>query len=314
MVINSTDIVNEAILLHNTSPVASAALGRTLTMASMMGTELKNDDDRLTVIINGGGEIGKITVCSDKTGDVKGYVTNPECETFTNSKGKLDVAKAVGKDGTLTVIKDMGLKEPFNASVQLVSGEIAEDFATYFLQSEQRATAVALGVLIDTDGRCLNAAGVFVQVLPFCSEENLSKLEKVIGALSGVSGEVQPQGIKDFIENAFGEFNIEYLSELHTEYRCDCSYERVSRIVHNLGRKECDEMLEEFEAIEVCCEFCKRRYSFDRDAVDALLNTDNGGTDGKQIIQLNKKSIWRWQKRHLMQMILMLPLHIMKKP
>ncbi len=271
-VINSTDIVNEAIYIHKLSPVAAAALGRTLTMASIMGSELKGDDDRITILINGGGEIGKITACAFNTGNVKGYVTNPDCTTYTNEKGKLDVKKAVGTEGLLTVIKDLGLKEPFNASVKLVSGEIAEDFAQYFLISEQRATAVALGVLIDTDGHCINAAGVFLQVLPFCSEETLKKAEKAIENLSsGVSGAV-PTDIEGFINGYFGDFDIKITETRETEYSCDCSEERVARVICSIGKHECEEILKTEPFIEVACQFCKRKYRYDKSAVEEILN------------------------------------------
>ncbi|MEG1710402.1 MAG: Hsp33 family molecular chaperone HslO [Clostridia bacterium] len=273
-VINSTDIVNEAIFLHKLSPVAAAALGRTLTMASIMGTELKNKEDRLTIMINGGGELGKITVCAFSNGNVKGYVTNANCVTHTTPNNKLDVKLAVGKDGMLTVIKDMGLNQPFNASVNLISGEIAEDFAEYFLKSEQRATAVALGVLIDTDGKCLNAAGVFVQILPFCSDESLKKTENALSKLIGVSGEVEPTNIKEFITETFKDFDIVFVNESETEYQCDCSFERVSRVINNIGKKECYEILDADNGkIEVCCEFCKRKYIFDKETVDEILDS-----------------------------------------
>lgn len=271
-VINSTDIVNEAIYIHKLSPVAAAALGRTLTMASIMGSELKSEDDRLTVLINGGGELGKITVCAFNDGNVKGYVTNPSCTTYTNEKGKLDVARAVGTDGLLTVIKDLGLKDPFNASVQLVSGEIAEDFAQYFLVSEQRATAAALGVLIDTDGHCINAAGVFLQILPFCGEEALQKAERVITKISsGVSGTV-PTDIEGFINGYFNEFDIKLTETRETEYCCDCSEERVARVICSIGKKECDAILEKEPYIEVACQFCKRLYRYDKKAVEGIFN------------------------------------------
>jgi len=270
-VINSTDIVNEAIFLHKLSPVAAAALGRTLTMASIMGSELKSEDNILTIIINGDGELGRVTVCADSKGNVKGYVNNPDCETFTNAKGKLDVSRAVGKNGLLTVIKDIGLKEPFNASVRLTTGEIAEDFAHYFLISEQRATAVALGVLIGTDGKCENAAGVFLHVLPFCSEATLALAEKAIEKISsGVSGTVS-MDIEGFINEYFKDFEIEYTETRETEYECTCTYERVGKAILSMGRAACDEILaEEPYYIEVSCHFCDRFYRFDREAVDEL--------------------------------------------
>lgn len=271
-VINSTDIVNEAIRIHGLSPVAAAALGRTLTMASIMGSELKSEDDRLTVLIGGGGEIGKITACAFNTGNVKGYVTNPNCTTYTNEKGKLDVKRAVGTDGLLTVIKDLGLKEPFSASVKLVSGEIAEDFAQYFLTSEQRATAVALGVLIDTDGRCINAAGVFLQVLPLCGEEALKKAETAIEKISsGVSGAV-PTEIEGFINGYFDGFDIKITETRETEYACDCNEDRVARVIRSIGRNECEKILETEPYIEVACQFCKRAYRYDKKAVEDIFN------------------------------------------
>ena len=271
-VINSRDIVNEAVRLHGLSPVAAAALGRTLTMASIMGSGLKGKTDRLTITISGGGELGRITVCSDTEGCVKGYVGNPDCPTYSNEKGKLDVGRAVGREGTLTVIKDLGLKNPFNASTQLVSGEIAEDFAMYFLKSEQTRSTVALGVLEDTDGKCLNAAGIFVFLLPGCSDKVIGKLECYLGEMAEVSVMVPEDDPAEFLKGFFDLFDVEIIEEREVFYRCDCSEERISAALKSLGRKECMETLDKEGKIEVVCRFCNKKYVFDREKTESLFS------------------------------------------
>lgn len=280
-VINSTDIVNEAIKRHDLSPVAAAALGRTLTMGSIMGAQLKSKDDRLTVIVNGGGELGKITVCSDSTGNVKGYVVNPQCETFINGWGKLDVGRAVGKDGTLTVIKDMGLKEPFNASVELVSGEIAEDFARYFLKSEQTASAVALGVLVDNEGNAINAAGMFISVLPMCKEETLNKLECYLAEMADVSKLVPVGNAEVFLKEFFDLFDVKIIEEKETFYKCDCSENRIANALRMVGEKECNETLKKEGKIEVVCRFCNKKYSFDETKIRKIFEKNGGKNENK---------------------------------
>ncbi|MDD4290960.1 MAG: Hsp33 family molecular chaperone HslO [Clostridia bacterium] len=271
-VISSTDIVNKAILCHHTTPVASAALGRTLTMCSMLGTTLKNKNDSLTAIINGGGELGKITVTAHSNGYVKGYVDNPDCTTYSTEAGKLDVGRAVGKEGKLRLIKDMGLKEAYYGTSPLVSGEIAEDFANYFYHSEQVLSAVSLGVLIDTDGSCANAAGVFVQVLPYCEKEVLEKLDKILPTLSNVSFNLKKGKLKDYIDNHFKDFEIVYTDRIVCQFRCDCNRKKIERVLISMGSAEIEDMIRREGSADINCAFCNKNYHFCSEELSALLD------------------------------------------
>ena len=269
--VESKDLVNKAIKLHQLSPVAAIALGRALTMSALMGKDLKNEDDYLTCVIDGGGPLGKITVCADGKGNVKGSVSNPVVEATFNKHGQINVGEAVGKKGKMTVIKDIGLKAPYVGTAQLITGEIASDFAYYFATSEQQPCGVTLGVGLDNNA-CKSAGGVFVQVLPNCPEELLFRLETIMYAMDEMSYQFDGSTAKQVIERFFGEFNILFTEEAPVKYKCNCSKRRIDRVILGLGKKEADSIVQELGQIEVCCEFCKKRYVYDQQAVDKLFS------------------------------------------
>ena len=261
--VDTTDIVNRAEQIHKTSAVVTAALGRLLTAGSMMGNMLKGKDDSITLRVNGDGPTGSLIVVSDFNGDVRGYVQNPVVELPLNEKGKLDVGGAVGKNGLLYVLKDLGLKEPFSGSVPLVSGEIAEDITSYYALSEQIPTVCALGVLVNPDLTVKAAGGYIIQLLPAASDKTIDKLEKSIMEMKSVttmlSGGMTPEEI---VRTALKEFEVEVLYTQDIEYKCNCSKERVSKALISLGKEELTGMAEENEDTEISCHFCDQVYKF----------------------------------------------------
>ena len=275
-VINSRAIVNEAIRIHHTAPVATAALGRLLTAASLMGCMMGERDDRLSISVNGAGPLGKLIAASDYLGNVRGYVQNPNVELPLKKNGKLDVGTAVGA-GSITVLKDMGGHEPTNGTVELVSGEIAEDIAAYFATSEQIPTLCALGVLVDTDLSCRAAGGVMVQLLPFADPHVIDQLEKNAASLSNVSSYFD-RGMTNEQIAAIALDGIEYdlFDEIDVAYACSCSRERIAAALHSLGKKELCKMLAEQvaegkeEALSVHCQFCNTTYNFSASDVEKL--------------------------------------------
>ncbi|MCH5156323.1 MAG: Hsp33 family molecular chaperone HslO [Clostridiales bacterium] len=267
--VESKDIVNRAIKIHNLSPVAAAALGRALTMAALMGKEFKNKEDYLTVTIDGGGPLGKITVCADGDGHVKGDVDNPVVETVVKPDGHLDVGMAVGCDGQLTVIKDIGLKQPYVGTSKLVSGEIASDFAYYYATSEQQPCGVTLGVGLNKK-RCTSAGGVFVQVMPSCPDELLSQLETVMYAMDEMSYQFDGSTAEEVIMRFFGRFNPVITESSTVSYKCNCNKRKINRVVRSLGKSEADSIVAEMGQIEVCCHFCGKKYVYDQEAVNKL--------------------------------------------
>lgn len=279
-VINSTAIVNKMIAVHHTAPTATAALGRLMTATSVMGSMLGEKDDSITVMISGDGVCGKLLAVSDYLGNVKGYIENPDADVPRKSNGKLDVSGAVGR-GSLTVIKDMGGTEPYNGSTALVSGEIAEDIAYYYAQSEQIPTECALGVLVDKDLSCLAAGGVFIQLLPFANEDIISVLEKNAAELANIS-RLFAAGMTNVQIADIALKGIEYdvFDELTVDYVCDCSRERMARSLFSLGKDECIKLIEENkaeygrESIELGCRFCNRHETFDRSDIDKLFGSN----------------------------------------
>lgn len=269
--VESKEIVNKALKLHGLSPVATAALGRALTMAALMGADLKNADDYLSATIKGDGALGTITVCADGKGHVKGTVTNPVVETTLRADGHLDVAAAVGKTGNITVVKDIGLKQPYVGTSQLVSGEIAADFAYYFATSEQQPCGVTLGVGLQNNA-CKSAGGVFVQVLPNCDAQLLSKIETVMYAMDEMSYQFDGSTAKDVIMRFFGAFNPVFTEERQVSYKCDCNKRKIDRIVKGLGRKEAQSVLDEVGKVEVCCHFCNKKYVYTQEDLDKLFS------------------------------------------
>lgn len=256
------DMVERARQIHGLSPTASAALGRTLCAASMLGELMKEDDASLTIRINGGGPIGSIIAVSDSDGCTRGYVTNPEADLPTRADGKLDVGGLVGRDGMLTLSRDLGLKEPYIGSVELVTGEIAEDLAQYMVESEQIPAAVGLGVLVDTDKSIKAAGGFIVQLMPGAPEELITKLEDNIFMMDQLTTVLDEDGIDAVIGQVLLGLDPQEAERRPVEYRCSCSRERVAQALRSCGEAELREMAAEGRDVEVSCQFCDKVYSF----------------------------------------------------
>lgn len=269
--VTSKDIVEKAREIHNTSPVATAAIGRLLTAASIMGSMMKCEKDVLTLQIECGGPIGGITVTADSNADVKGYVNNPNVILPPNAQGKLDVSGALGP-GFLNVIKDIGLREPYNGQTHLVSGEIAEDLTYYFATSEQVPSSVGLGVLMDKDNHVRQAGGFIIQVMPDTDDEVIDKLEARLGEVHSVT-EMLDKGMtpEDILNYVLEGMDVEILEIVPTQYKCDCSFERVSKVIASLGKKELQEMIDDGKPVEVNCQFCGSHYKFDTEQLKEFI-------------------------------------------
>lgn len=269
--VSTKELTEQARNMHKTLPVVTAALGRTLAAASMIGNGLKEENASVTVRINGGGATGSIIAVSDSAGNVRGYAQNAQVDIPLKSNGKLDVGGAVGTDGMLTVIKDLNMREPYVGSVQLVSGEIAEDFTAYFAESEQTPTACGLGVLVDTNQSVISAGGYVVQLLPGAPDELAEKLEKNIvdaGAVTEILlGNDDPAKIVRLILNGF-DYEILETDEIH--YKCYCSRERVADVLTGIGDEELEDIRKENKPIEVTCQFCDKVYVFNVEEIEAL--------------------------------------------
>lgn len=268
LVINSTQMVNDMISAHKTSPTATAALGRTITAASMVGTMLPEDKDTVTMSFSGDGEAGKIIAVADYFGNVKGYIQNPFVNPPKKSNGKLDVGTAVGA-GTFSVVKDVGGQEPQIGTTEIVSGEIAEDIASYFATSEQIPTLLSLGVLVDKDYSCLAAGGVLVQVMPFPDEETVDLIERNAADLSNISRLIElGHDNKSLADIAMRDIPYDIFDTLEVSYRCDCSEDRMLKKIKSLGKDEIKAMLSEQEAegkpreLTAVCRFCNSEYTF----------------------------------------------------
>ena len=267
----TTETVETARKDHNTSPVATAALGRLLTAGSMMGVMMKGDKDILTLQVKGDGLLQGITVTADSKGRVKGYVVEPDVIIPANAKGKLDVGGAVGH-GFLQVIKDMGLKEPYVGQVALQTGEIAEDLTYYFAASEQVPSAVGLGVLMNKDNTVRQAGGFIVQVMPFAEEETLAKLEANVQKIQSVTTLLeQGHTPESLLEQVLDGFDIEINDRIPTEFYCNCSKELVEKALISIGRKELNEMIQEGKEVELNCHFCNTNYTFSVEELKEIL-------------------------------------------
>ena len=270
--ISATALVERARAIHDTWPVATAALGRLLMAASMMGNMLKGEDNSITLRIRGGGPLGSLTAVSDSEGNVRGYVQNPAVDVPRKAHAKLDVGAAVGCDGDLTVIKDLNMKEPYVGSVQLVGGEIAEDIAAYYFESEQIPTACALGVLIAPDQTVQTAGGYLIQLLPGADEEVISAVERGIAKVGAVSAKLdEGSSPLELLKEVLSEFELEVLETAPVEYRCYCSAERVSRALISMGREELTALIEEQNGAELTCQFCDKVYCYTGDELRELL-------------------------------------------
>lgn len=256
---------------HNTSPVATAALGRLMTAGAMMGSMMKGENDLLTIKINCSGAMKGLLVTSDSKANVKGYVYNKDVMLPPNEKGKLDVGGAIGL-GVLSVIKDLGLKEPYVGDTNLVSGEIAEDLTYYFATSEQVPSSVALGVLMNKDNTVRQAGGFIIQLLPFAEEAVIDKLEKKISEITSIT-EFLDQGKTPemILEEILGEFGLEILDTMPTKFYCNCEKERVEKALISVGKKELEEMIQDDKPIEVNCHFCNTNYIFEIEDLKELL-------------------------------------------
>lgn len=271
--ISSREITETARRMHKTLPTATAALGRLLAAASMMGNMQKVEDGSITLQIKGGGPLGTLLAVSDAEGNVRGWVENPQISLLEKYRGKLDVGAAVGTDGMLTVIRDLRMKEPYVGSVELVSGEIAEDITQYFAQSEQIPTACALGVLVETDQSVRAAGGYIVQLLPGAPDETIDLVEAGIHAAGNVTAMLDGGlSAEDMLRTVLGPFEVEILETTPVDYRCYCSREKVERTLLTLGRKELGQIVRSGETLHVDCQFCDKIYDFTPENVQDILN------------------------------------------
>lgn len=272
--ISSTHLVERARIIHHTTPTATAALGRTLTAASMMGNMQKVENGTMTLQIKGGGPLGTVLAVSDATGNVRGYVQNPGITLLEKYAGKLDVGAAVGRNGMLTVIRDLQMKEPYVGSVALVSGEIADDVTAYFAQSEQTPTACALGVLVGTDQSVTVAGGYILQLLPGAPDDIIDRLEQGIQSAGTVTG-LLSSGMtpEEMLQCVMSEFDVELLETTPVEYRCYCSRDRVKSTLIAIGKDELREIVDENKPIQIECQFCDTHYEFTPEQIEELLKT-----------------------------------------
>ncbi|MFR2364759.1 MAG: Hsp33 family molecular chaperone HslO [Eubacterium sp.] len=268
--ITSREMVEAARQHHNTSPVATAALGRLLTGGAMMGVMMKGEKDMLTLMMKGDGPINGVTVTADSKGHVKGYVGNPNVLIPANYAGKLDVGAAIGY-GTLTVIKDMGLKEPYVSQVPLGTSEVAEDLTYYFASSEQVPSAVGLGVLMSKDNTVKQAGGFIVQLMPFADEEVINKLEERVNNISSVT-EMLEKGMtpEDILKEVMGDMDVEFTDKIETGFVCNCSKEKIAKALASISKKDMDEIINDGKEIEVKCDFCNTTYKFSVEELQTL--------------------------------------------
>ena len=265
------ELAEEARRAHNTSPVATAALGRLLAAAGMMGITMKGEDDLLTIKIQGDGPIGGLTVTADSAGNVKGYVFNPDVMLPPNEKGKLDVGGALGV-GVLSVIKDIGLKEPYVGQTILVTGEIAEDLTYYYATSEQTPSSIALGVLMNKNNTVRQAGGFMIQMMPGASDEIIDRLEARLKEITSITALLDEGNTPEMVlDHILGDMDLEINEKISTRFYCNCSKERVEKALISTGKKELQEMIDDGKTIEVNCHFCNRSYSFSVEELEELL-------------------------------------------
>ncbi|WP_456277124.1 Hsp33 family molecular chaperone HslO [Bacillus sp. AK128] len=269
--VKSTETVSEAQRRHDTWPTASAALGRAMTAGVMMGAMLKGND-KLTIKIEGGGPIGAIIVDSDGKGHVRGYLTNPHVHFDLNQHGKLDVARAVGSSGTLSVVKDLGLRDHFSGQVPIVSGELGEDFTYYFASSEQTPSSVGVGVLVNPDNTILASGGFIIQLLPGTTDETIDFIEKRLGTIEPISKLIQ-KGLtpEEILDEVLGQGNVKVLDKMPISFECQCSKERIENAIKILGKEEIEDMIEKEGQAEAQCHFCNEMYHLSKEELISLL-------------------------------------------
>lgn len=272
-VANSTNLVEKARRIHNTSPTATAALGRALTGAAIMGITMKGEKDSLTFKIKGDGPIGDIVTVANSKGEVKGYVDNPYADIPSKPDGKLNVGGLVGKNGQLVVIRDLGLREPYIGMANLVSGEIAEDLVNYFYVSEQQPSAINLGVLVDKDISVKAAGGYMLQLLPDVAEEDIDRIEEILSKAKPISTLID-EGLtpEEVMEELFGEFEMEILEKKFVSFKCNCKREKIESMLQSLGKEEIEDMIKKDGKAEVICHFCNSKYLFTEEDLHKLIN------------------------------------------
>ena len=268
----TTNLVEEARKIHDLTPTTTAVLGRVLTMASIMGSELKNKEDNITIQIDGKGPVGKIVVVSNNNAKVKGYMQNPLVELPLNNLGKIDVGGAVGRNGYINIIKDIGLKDPYIGITPIVSGEIAEDFTKYFADSEQKPTAIALGVLVNKDGT-KSSGGYRLNLMPDATEDIITKLEENINKAGSISSMLSENlSLEDIAKKVTGDNNLVIVeNNIEPKYECDCSKEKFEKGLISLGKRELENIIKEDDKIETVCQFCNKKYVFNKKYIEELL-------------------------------------------
>ncbi|MDP4178185.1 MAG: Hsp33 family molecular chaperone HslO [Bacillota bacterium] len=270
----TTELVEEAVKIHNCAPTAAAALGRMLTAGSLMGSMLKSEKDALTLQISGGGKAGTVVVTAHSDAGVKGYIGNPSVDLPLNSKGKLDVGGAIGTEGKLTIIRDMGLKEPYVGQVNICTGEIGEDLACYFTYSEQTPSAVGLGVLVNPDSSIKAAGGFVIQMMPGADELLADMLNYRVQEIPSITEFiVKGMSITDILNYIFEDMNLKIACEMVPKYKCDCSRERVEKAFISIGRKDLEEIYSEGKTEELECHFCNKSYLFNHEQIGILLKS-----------------------------------------
>jgi len=271
-VITAKDMVEEARLIHNCTPTAIAAFGRCLCGTSLLGQAMKEENASVTVRINGGGPAGTVVAVSDCEGFVRGYIENPQIDLPLRSDGKLNVGGAVGKDGMITVSKDIGLREPYIGSAELISGEIAEDFTSYLLESEQIPSACGLGVLVDTNRTIKAAGGFIVQLMPFADEELIEKLEDNIFMMDQLTTVLDEDGAEEIFAQVLKGIEYHMVGEYPVGYRCTCSRDRIKEALVSIGRKELEDIINSDKGLTAGCQFCNKEYSFGEDELREILS------------------------------------------
>lgn len=270
----TTNLVAHAQRIHGLSPVAAAGLGRLMTAAAMMGIDMKGEGNSLSIILRGGGPLGSLVVVATSSGKIKGYVDNPNVYLPLNSYGKLDVSGAVGKEGKLTVIKDLGLKEPYVGQVDIVSGEIGDDIAFYMASSEQKPSAVGLGVLVDVDSTVSAAGGFMIQPLPGASEEIIEKIENRISNIPGVSTLIsEGKTPEEILKTLLDDYELKVHDKIYPYFLCDCNRERLESVLITLGRDELEDILKKDGKAELVCHYCNKKYIFDYDDIQKLIES-----------------------------------------